>query len=324
MKKIFSLVCIGLGLLSLTSCKEQQQKIQYTDDTGKVQELVVQKTDNPEIVEGVFHFMEQAKYDDFTSFSTAFKLSTSMTNESKLTTSLDLGAQIGFHLEQGFMGEFYLNSNDKEVMRFDILYNGSLNLNQSLDYIYLTKKVDTSEEKFKVSANLILSEIIDAIEDVVPTLPDINQKPSFTIKDFYEKFSASKIEISQVTTKTIQIHIGLVLDDLLKQMLPQEEYMQMKQLLNIDFMQEFHFYLDVDPVTGLIQRFRVTFDNVKLINSLILLMKPNLPENVVIETLSKFKFSLDWTFSYQDVMIRQLTESEKDTYTELIGGLSLR
>ena len=31
MKKIFSLVCIGLGLLSLTSCKEQQQKIQYTE-----------------------------------------------------------------------------------------------------------------------------------------------------------------------------------------------------------------------------------------------------------------------------------------------------
>lgn len=318
MKRVFSFACLGLAVLGLSSCDEERQKIQYTDATGNVQELMVEKTEDPKVVEGVFKFMEQANYKDLPSVSTSFDIKVKMENTSKVTTSFDLGAKLSLHKEQGIAGSFQLSSSNEDLMKYELLYNGSLTTEIPEGDIYLTKKEDKKEEKVKIPASLVIEEIMDKIggkiEDIVPELPNIDQDTSFTLEDFYKNFTSSKIEISEVTSNSIQIRMGIVLEDIIKLSITKEEYEQIKQMLKIDFMQEFVLFLEIDPLNGFMKQVSFTFENVDMINSLLMLVNKESTESL--ELLREFKLEMQWKFAYKDVVIPQLTDAEKALYND--------
>lgn len=318
MKRVFSFACLGLAVLGLSSCDEEGQKIQYTDATGNVQEIMVEKTDDPKVVEGVFQFMEQANYKDLPSVSTSLDIKVKMENTTKATFSFDLGAKLSLHKEQGIAGSFQLSSSNEELMKYELLYNGSLTTEMPEGDIYLTKKEDKEEEKVKIPASLVIEEIMDEIgdkiEDIVPELPNIDQDTSFTLEDFYKNFTSSKIEISEVTSNSIQIRMGIVLEDIIKQSISKEEYEQIKQMLKIDFMQELVFLFEIDSLTGFIKQFSFTFENVDLINALLMFVNTETTETL--ELLKEFKLEMHWKFAYKDVVIPQLTDAEKALYND--------
>lgn len=238
MKKILLSVCFFLGLLALSSCTEEKVNITYRDSSGNDKTIVVEATEDEEIIQGVLDYANQATYENIeeVSFQGEMKLSAvfdeSMTSlfptlggngiDATATASLNLKVKEGMNLS--IAANANLGNQNSAEFNLNAYYDNALDslttedANLYCDLSYGLNSSTGENMSFSQKKLISLEDVWDAIQDETD-FPEYIPEPdeiaeSFSLADFKSSFPTSKIVISEVQKGVIQIHLFVTIFDI--------------------------------------------------------------------------------------------------------------
>ena len=228
MKKIMMFFMSLFLMISLSSCGGKQT-VTIIDDNGMEKEVVIENSEDPEVIYNALTYAANPKFDDVKGISLKSSLNFKLRTNDENDFSIGYEGQIELDTEEKIYASLFINQKGKmEGIESSLKLSTDLYKdNDSAIYLDYELKEDEnqSSKKIKITEDTIKSLIELIIGNIeLPTtlaatnMPDTNYVEEFKLayNEFKEKFVNSSLKVDGVGSNSMTIKMNLSLKDIIR------------------------------------------------------------------------------------------------------------